>query len=486
MGINALDALVIITYLFGVAGLGLALRGRQEGVADYFLGSRRIAWPLILLSIVATETSTVTFLSVPGKAYAGDMTFLQLAMGYVVGRCGVALALMPLYFRRESLTLYQMLGTRFGPSVQRLTATLFIATRTVADGLRLYLTALVVRELTGWGFEASVLAVGLVTIAYTFLGGIRAVIWTDFTQFFIYMLGAVLAGWVLLGRVPGGWHAVLDAGSASGKFRILNLALDPSAQSLWAGIVGGAFLTAATHGADQMMVQRYLCTDSVRHARLALMASGVLVLAQFALFLLIGIGLFAFYRADPPAVASDAVFAKFIVEEVPAGLSGLVIAAVFSAAMSTLSSSLNSVASAAIGDLYRPLVRPRASEAHYLNASRCFTIAAGVLQMAVAFYGRRLQHRSTVDNVLDIAAFTTGITLGVLLLGIVVRRASGPAAVFAMLAGTLAVTLVWLKTPISGWWYAMIGSGTTLLAGGLASWLLPRPQGEPATAEKED
>jgi SSS family transporter len=465
-----LDIFVIVAYLVGVAAMGIALRGRQEGVSDYFLGSRRIAWPLILLSIVATETSTVTFLSVPGVAYGSNMRFLQLPIGYLVGRLGVAILIMPHFFRGEPLTLYEILGRRFGHGIQRLTSILFVITRSIADGLRLFLTALVVHELTQWDFVTSVLVVGAATIVYTYFGGIRAVIWTDVVQFVIYMLGAFVAGWVLLRNIPSGWSGVIEAGQSAGKFTVFDFAFDLTAPySFWAGLIGGAFLTAATHGADQMMVQRYLCTNSVAHARLALVSSGFVVLAQFFVFLLLGVGLYAFYAADPPSVRNDAVFVKFIIEHVPAGLRGLIIAAIFSAAMSTLSSSLNSVSSAIITDIYRPLIRPGAAERHYLHAARVLTFAAGLVQMGVALYGYTLPDRSTVDNVLTVAAFTTGITLGTQLLGLFSSQATGRAAALGMVNGAAMVTCLWAFTPVAWPWYALYGSIVTLLTGLAAS-----------------
>jgi SSS family solute:Na+ symporter len=475
-----LDLAVIVAYLVGVAVLGIALRGRQEGVQDYFLGSRRIAWPLILLSIVATETSTVTVLSVPGKSYAGDMTFLQLPIGYIVGRIGIAVLLMPVYFRNEAFTVYQILGTRFGSGVQRLNAAIFVATRTVADGLRLYLTALAVRELTQWSFETSIVVVGTATCVYTFFGGVRAVIWTDFLQFIVKMAGVIATGWVLLQKIPGGWDTIVQEGTAHHKFHIFEFAFDiTSASTFWAGLLGGAFLTAATHGADQMMVQRYLCTDSIRHARLALVSSGVVILLQFVVFLLIGIGLFVFYQSEPPSVPNDEVFARFVIHEVPRGLRGVIVAAILSAAMGTLSGSLNSVASAAVTDLYRPLLRPVASDAHYLHVSRIATVFAGLLQMSVAYIGQSFPNRSTVDNVLAVAAFTTGITLGVLLLGMLSRRAGGSAALIAMVHGGVMVTCVWAFTPVAWPWYALYGSSVTLITGLAASSAVPQRRPSP-------
>jgi SSS family transporter len=467
---NYLDFCVIVAYLIGVAAVGMALRGRQEGVSDYFLGSRRVAWPLILLSIVATETSTVTFLSVPGVAYGADMRFLQLPIGYIIGRLGVAILLMPQFFRGGPLTLYEILGRRFGPGIQRLTSLLFIATRSIADGLRLFLTALVVHELTEWTFAVSVATVGVATILYTFFGGVRAVIWTDVLQFIVYMTGAFVAAWVLLERIPGGWSSLIDTGVNQGKFALLDFSLDiDKPHTFWVGLIGGGFLTAATHGADQMMVQRYLCTDSVRHARVALVSSGFVVLAQFAVFLLVGVGLFVYYKAERPEVANDAVFVKFIIDEVPGGLRGLIIAAILSAAMSTLSSSLNSVASAVVTDIYRPFVRATASERHYLLIARLITVAAGAAQMGVALYGYTLPDRSTVDNVLTVAAFTTGLTLGTLLLGLISSRAGGTAALLGMLNGAAMVTCIWAFTPVAGLWYALYGSSVTLITGLAAS-----------------
>ena len=479
---NVLDLAVIGLYLAGVAAIGIALRGRQEGMGDYFLGNRSVPWPLILLSIVATETSSVTFLSVPGVSYGGDMTFLQLPIGYIVGRLGVAIFLMPQFFRGEQMTLYETFGRRFGRNVQQLNSVMFIMTRSVADGLRLFLTALVVHELTSWDFAFSVATVGVATIAYTFLGGIRAVIWTDFVQFFVYMIGAVVAGLIMIERVPGGFSGLIDAGGVARKFAMLDFGFDATKPyTFWAGLVGGGFLSAATHGADQMMVQRYLCTNSVSHARLALVSSGFVVLFQFAIFLVLGVGLYCFYQTEPPQVRNDEVFVRFIVDELPPGVRGLTVAAVFSAAMSTLSSSLNAVASAAVADLYQPLVRPKATPNHYLGVSRYLTVAAGLVQMAVALAGQLLPADSpTVNNVLTVASFVTGITLGVLLLGVLVPRAGQSAAITGMLVGATAVLLVWLKAQswlggsVAWPWFSLIGSLSTLTVGTVAAWFAPR------------
>ncbi len=457
----------------GTVAIGLLLRGRQRAASDYFLGQREVAWPLVLFSIVATETSTVTFLSIPGVAYGGDLTFLQLPLGYIVGRFLVAAFLIPRYFKsgegEAPLTLYELLGRRFGPALQRLTSAIFILTRSLADGLRLYLTALVFRELTDWDMTWVVAGVGALTIVYTFAGGLRAVVWTDFIQFTAYMLGAFAVCWVLLSGLEASLPELIREAGDAGKLRVFDWSFDLSLPfTFWSGLVGGAFISAASHGADQMMVQRYLATRSRQKAQLALSISGFVVLAQFAVFLFLGLLLFAFYRGKS-FDSGDEVFARFIAQELPYGLRGLIVAAALSAAMSTLSSSLNSISSALIADFYRPLVG-QVGARRELAWARGLTVVAGLVQIGVAlgsgYWGAA---QSTVLAVITIAAMTTGLTLGVLILGHTVERAGERAAVAAMATGAVVVVTVWWTTDVAGLWYALVGSGTTLLAGFLFS-----------------
>lgn len=475
------DLLVIVLYVLGTTLLGFWFSRRQRDLTTYFVGDRNVSWWLILVSIVATETSTVTFLSVPGVAFnprGGNLTFLQLPLGYILGRSLVALFLLPQYLRGELFSAYQLLRERFGPAVQRTASALFLLTRTVADGLRLYLTGLLLQQFTGWDIRLSIVVMGGITLLYTYLGGMQAVIWTDLIQFVVYILGAMLAGVLLVGLLPGGVSDVVARGEAAGKFTWLNLSGDlRQPYTLWAGLVGGAFLTMATHGADQLMVQRYLCSRSLGQARLALLLSGLVVLLQFLLFLLIGVGLFALYQAGKLPVAestrNDEVFGIFIVRYLPHGLIGLVIAAVLAAAMSTLSSSLNSSANAFVTDFYRPL-RPGVSEQHCLTLSKVLTAAWGLAQMAVAVAAHEAgSSRSVVDLVLSVAGFTTGIVLGLFLLGSLPRPVRPAAALTGMLAGFLAVLAVWLTdirgTPLMAWpWYAPIGTSVTVALGLLA------------------
>ncbi|MCI0489183.1 MAG: sodium:solute symporter [Blastocatellia bacterium] len=483
MQLRELDLIIIIAYLAGVTLFGWYAGRKQKSIRDYFVGSRDVPWWAITLSIVATETSTATFISIPGIAFTGDMTFLQLVFGYLIGRVVIVLLFIPLYFRGDMFTVYQILDRRFGPHAKRSAAMLFLITRSLADGLRLLLAAIVLRELTGWSFAVSIFIIGAATIVYTYLGGMKAVIWTDVSQMIIYLIGALVAGYILIERLPGGWSQYVATAEAAGKFRIFDFIFDISkTYTFWAGVIGGAFLTTATHGTDQLMVQRYLCAKSPRQAALALLASGVIVFAQFVLFLMIGAGLYAFYNDFPPAtpfVRADRVFPAFIVNELPVGVVGLVIAAIFAAAMSTLSSSLNSSATTSLTDFYRPLAKPEASDEHYLKVSRWMTAGWGLVQMIVAIGGTRF-NESIVNQVLGIASFTNGPILGIFLLGALTRRVFEKGALTGLVAGILFMVFVQFGMPVTfgitvAWpWFVLIGSAITFTVGYGASALFER------------
>ncbi len=472
--LSPLDIAVVLVYVVGTTVLGVWFARRQRSLRTYFVGDRNVAWWLILISIVTTETSAVTFLSVPGVSYAagGDMTFLQLAFGYVVGRVVIAWLLLPLYLRGELFSAYEVLRQRFGPAVQRTASALFLLTRTVADGLRLYLAGLLLHSCTRWDIELSVLAMAAVTLAYTFFGGMKAVIWTDVIQFLLKVGGGVVALLVIVALLPDGWQTFTEVGEGAGKFRVFNFAADlTQAYTFWAGLIGGAFLTMASHGADQMMVQRYLCSRSLAQARAALVLSGLTVLLQFVLFLLVGVGLFVLTQtgqmSPPRNLRNDEVFGYFIVHKLPVGLIGLVIAAVLAAAMSTLSGSLNSSASATVTDFYRPL-RPGRDERHYLMVSRGLTVFWGLAQVGVGLVAVRFQQqRSVVEDVLGLASFTTGMVLGLFVLGRLRRPVESWAALTGLVVGFAALLAVWLPPRFGyvglAWpWYAPIGTCVTV------------------------
>ncbi len=485
---HPLDLGVIVAYLIGCTVIGAMLGSEVKGLKGYFLGESNIPAWAVMISIVATETSTVTFLSVPGVSYqpGGDFTYLQLALGYIVGRVVVATILLPSYFKGEIYTAYQILQNRFGGATKTTASVMFLVSRTLGDGLRLFLGALMLRELTDWTLPASIVAMGVATIVYTYLGGMKAVIWTDVVQFGIYIVGALVALIIMVRTIPDGWVGLVTTGDASGKFRMFDFTFDlTKTYTFWAGLIGGMFLNTATHGADQLMVQRYLSARSRRQAAGALVASGFIVLVQFALFLLIGVGLFVLYRHQPPDASTlrpDRAFAYFIVRYLPVGVLGLVVAALFSAAMSTLSGSLNASASTTVNDLYRPIV-PNADERHLLRVSKLLTAVWGLAQMGVAFAAIGLK-RTVVDNALAIASFVTGIVLGLFLLGILTRRVGQGAALLGMVAGLGTVSYAafgpYLPSVFYPWngaiawpWYALIGSTTVFSVGLLASLVRP-------------
>lgn len=474
MRIGTLDLAIVVVYLLGVVAFGVWLGRGQRTAKDYLLGGRDLPWWALLASIVATETSTVTFLSVPGLVHGdglagspGDMRFLQLPLGFLLGRVVTARWLLPLYFRGELHTAYEALQQRFGGLVRGIASTLFLLMRTLADGLRLWLTALVLQTLAGLSLDAAVLLTGALTLVYTFFGGVRAVVWTDVVQFGVYMLGALFAAWTLGAAIAGApWPA-----DANEHLRVFDLSFAlADGRNLWVGLVGGAFLSLGTHGVDQLVVQRYLCARSQRDAQKALVGSGVVVLLQFALFLGIGFLLWRFYRLHAPArpfASGDDVFVDFLIHHMPDGVRGLVLGAVFAAAMSTLSSSLNSSAAALVHDLVLPL-RRAGGDANALALARGATVLFAVLQIGVALGWSG--ERSVVDQVFAIASFTTGMLLGLFALARL-PGASPRAALLGLCGGALVTVLVWsgLVVTVAGLWLGAIGAVATFAVGALAS-----------------
>jgi len=488
--VKSLDLAIIFGYLVGIVLLGAFFARKQETTRDYFLGDRTVPWWAIAASIVATETSTITFISVPGIAYArgGNFQFLQLVFGYMLGRIVIALLFIPSYFRGELLTVYQLLERRFGLRIKMLAASLFVVMRNIADGVRLLLTAIVLAAVyttfqpqanTETIIISSIVLLGLVMIIFTYFGGMEAVIWIEVVQLGIYIAGAIAAAVILSNNIPGGFSGALALGTQYDKFNVFDFTFDATKTfTFWAGLVGGCFLTMSTHGTDQYLVQRYLCTDAARRASIALLSSGAVVLAQFIGFLMIGVLLFAFYQpyADPsyaslapaqsafPFTGGDRVFPDFITKHMPSGLSGLVVAAIFAAA---LSSSLNSIAATALNDLYKPF-RPARDDRHYLRVSHYLTLLWGVVQITVALAIRN-SSRSALDQALSIASLINGPVLGVFLVGTFLRRVSEPPALIGMVVSILFMLYVRFGTSIAWTWYVLIGSTVTFLVALVAS-----------------
>lgn len=458
--LDALDYAIIAGYIIAITAFGWWVGRRQVTTRSYFVDDRSVPWWAVCFTVVATETSTLTFIGVPATAYTGNWTFLQLAAGYVVGRLLVSVLFLPAYFRGELHTSYQLLRQRLGPQVTTLSSAIFLITRSLADGIRLFATALVISVVTGLHVNLATLLLGTVMIVYTVRGGVAAVIWTDVVQMFVYAIGAGVVAWALLGRIPGGWDTVRSAGLAAGKFRVLDLSTSPSAvYTLWAGLLGGVALTLSTHGTDQFLVQRLLSATSLRAAGTGLVLSGLLVFAQFILFLLIGVMLFVHYQATPlpaPLGRPDEILPLFVVHEVPHGWAGLIVAAIVAAA---LSPSLNAMAATTITDFYRPR-HPEADDRTLLRLSRHATIGWGVVQVAVALAAPVLD-RSVLDAGLSVLSLASGSVLGAFLIGTLLPTVKEESVLVGMLAGLVMMVGVWALTPVAWTWYVLIGALTT-------------------------
>ena len=466
---TGLDLTVLLLYLAGITLWGAWLGRGQTGGTDYFLGNRDLPWTAVLLSVVATETSTLTFLSVPGVSYAGTLAFLQLTFGYLIGRVAAAALLLPAYFRGELTTAYGLLQDRFGLRTRRFTSAVFMVTRLLADSVRLALTAIPLSLITSWSFPLSIGVVGALTLVYTYAGGIKAVVWVDALQMGFYLLGALAAVAMLQILVPGGWAGALISAGQAGKLLVFDFSPDPAVTyTFWAGLVGGAFLSMATHGTDQLIVQRLLTCRDLRSGQKALVGSGVAIIFQFALFLMLGVGLWTFYGGRE-FENSDTIFPLFIIEQLPPGVTGLVIAAVFAAAMSSLSSSINSLASTTAYDFWAPHVGAERDEARILRAGRSFSLLWAALLVGVAVVFSRLSREAAaIEVALGIASVVYGGLLGAFALGILSERADQRSVTAGMALGIGAVAVIWRALPgVAFPWYVLIGSVVTYVIGHL-------------------
>ena len=469
MALTWLDYVVIAGYLIGITAFGSWFARFQRSTRDYFLTGRSVPWWAICFTIVATETSTLSFIGVPAGAYAGNMTFLQLAIGYVVGRMVISVLFIPAYFRGELFTSYELLQRRFGAPVKNVAAGIFVITRTLADGVRLFATALVISVVTQVPIPWTVLLIGAAMIVYTVRGGVAAVIWTDVVQMFVYVAGALIVFLALAGRVPGGAAGGLDVAAAAGHLQVWDFTTDPTrVYTFWAGIVGGVALTLATHGTDQYLVQRLLSARSARDASLGLVLSGFIVFAQFVLFLFIGALLFAYYSAVPlPRALSraDEILPLFVISELPHGVAGFIVAAIVAAAMSP---SINALAATTVNDFYVKYLRPDADEATLMRVSKRATIFWGLAQIVVALLAQSLD-RSVLDAGLLVLSFAAGPVLGAFLIGVLTTRVRSAAMLIGMTAGTAVVASLWLTGATAWTWYSAVGAATTGAAALLAS-----------------
>jgi len=469
MGLDKLDFTIIALYLTGITLFGLRFRKRQRSLRDYFLADRNIPWWAIALSIVAAETSTLTIISIPGLAYDTNLTFLQVVLGYLVGRVIISFVLLPHYFRGDLYTAYELIERRFGKKLRSLTAGLFLVTRAAAEGVRVYAVSIVVAIALGTGEIASIAIITALTLIYTFEGGLAAVIWTDVVQTVIYIGGTLVGLFTILHLVPGGWPAIHSAAESAGKLRVFDFTPDFwKPYTFWAGLVGGAFLTTASHGTDQLIVQRLLAARSQRQSVTALLSSGIAVLFQFALFLMVGVMLFAFYHTPSANFGkADRIYPTFIVSQMPHGISGLLIAAILAAAMSNLSAALNSLSSTSIIDFYLRR-KPQADERKRLQLSRLATLLWALILFGLAVLSLHKVGR-VVEVGLQIASVAYGALLGAFLLGVLTRRANQSGAMVGMLCGFVTELYIWRRTSVPWTWWVAIGTVVTFGVGYTAS-----------------
>lgn len=476
MGFTPLDYIIVAVYLLGIAAFGYFRGGKQRTAQEYFLGKESIPWWIVCFSIVAAETSTLTFISIPGLAYLTNLNFLQLTFGYLAGRIVISVVFLPAYYRGELSTAYAFLERRFGLKTRRFASVVFIFTRLAADGVRLFATAIPLQLIADINYPTAILILAFVAFFYTFAGGVRGVIWVDALQMFIYLGGAIVAGLVLIVGNEGGWAGATALAASAGKFEFLNLSFGPDffqqPYTLAAGVLGGAFLSMASHGTDQLIVQRVMTTKTLEAGRKALIGSGILIIAQFAVFLIVGLLLYSYYGGASldqlGLLRSDEIFPKFIIEGLPPGVSGLIIAGLLAAALSTLAGSMSSISSSLVLDLYKPIAGANLSPERELKISRFLTgLTALLLVGAAVFFMNTSQ--TVVELALSIASFTYGGLLGTFLLGILFKRPTQEDAMAGFVAGILVMVTVISLQLVAWTWFTVIGVSATLLVGGLLS-----------------
>jgi len=468
MSLTAGDYAVIALYLVAITAFGSWFARFQKTTRDYFLADRSSPWWAICFTVVATETSTLSFIGVPAQAYTGAMGFLQLAFGYIVGRVLVSMLFIPSYFRGELVTSYELLQRRFGSPVKTAASAIFLITRSLADGVRLFATALVIAVVTGVPVGWTVVLLGGAMIVYTVRGGASAVIWTDVVQMFVYIGGAGLVFWALLERIPGGWSEVVTTAGAAGKFAVLNFSTDPRVvYTFWAGLVGGVALTLATHGTDQFLVQRLLSARSAKEASLGLILSGFIVFAQFTLFLVIGAMLFTYYQHVPAPVLgrADEILPSFVVNTLTGGAAGFIVAAIVAAA---LSPSINSMAAVTVRDFYMKFIKPDASEMQQMRLARQSTIGWGIVQIGVGLAAQWMD-RSVLDAGLAVLSLASGPVLGAFLIGVLTKRVQTGAMLTGMIVGAAVLVVLWRTGAVAWTWYAFTGAAVTAVVALVAS-----------------
>lgn len=470
---QVIDYIIIALYLGGVAAFGILTGGKQSNIKDYFLGSSKVPWPAICFSIVAAETSTLTFISIPGLAYLTNLNFLQVTVGYLIGRIVIAKFFLPAYYKGEMSTAYTFLENRFGAKTRTFASIVFLFTRCAADGVRLFATAIPLKLMLDISYPIAIVIIACVSLIYTYTGGMKGIIWVDVVQMFIYLGGAIVSAIFLLQILPDGLNSVFSAAASADKTSIIYTGFEltfseffSKPYTLFGGLIGGAYLSMASHGTDQLIVQRLMAAKDLKKSQKAVIGSGVIIIFQFAIFLFLGLMLYAYY--GELQIKSDELFPMFIIQVLPHGLTGLIIAGLFAAAMSTLAGSMSSLSSSTMIDLYLPFTNKEISEEQKLKLSRYFTIMwGGVLILSALFFMNSPQ--TVVELALSIASFTYGGLLGTFLLGLINKNANQQDAIIGFVCG-IAIMILIISLKIVAWtWFTLIGVIITVSIGSLLS-----------------
>src|SRR5229473_4333618 len=484
------DLGVILAYLVAITWFGARFRSSQRNLKDYFLGGHSAPWWAIALSIVSAETSTLTVIGTTALSFGGNFEFLQVVFGYLFGRIIISTIFLPQYFRGEMFTAYELMRRRFGERIRKLTAGTFLLLRALAEGVRVFAISIIISIVLGTGEVVSIAVIVCLTLFYTFEGGLTAVIWTDVVQMFLYVAGALLSFFVILHQIPGGWAHVYEIAGPAHKLQMFDFRFGWTAEffsrnySFWAGLIGGCFLTTASHGTEQLLVQRLLAAKSESQSRAALLSSWVVIFFQFSLFLFIGLLLYVHYfdLNLPGPKPPESVYPVFVWHNLPTGVAGLVIAAILAAGMSNLSAALNSLASTTVMDFYRPLAlrrNPGRPEAHFLGIARWATVVWAVLLFLVGLIARHWG--SVLEAGLTIASILYGSLLGVFLLGLLTKSVQENSAMVGMIAGLVLMICVKQWTHVAFTWYVLIGTAATFLTGYVTSQLLGESSSERKT-----
>jgi SSS family transporter len=466
--VSTLDYAIIILYLIGITAFGKIIGGKQKTVKDYFVGKKEVPWWVISFSIVAAETSTLTFISIPGLAYLTNLNFLQLTFGYLIGRIIVAQVFLPAYYKGELSTAYSYLQHRFGNKTRSLASVTFLFTRTAADGVRLFATAIPLYLMLDISPMVAIVIIAIVALLYTFTGGLKGVIWVDAIQMFIYIGGAIIAGIYLINNIPGNIEEIFSSTEISSKLSVFNFGFEngiagffSQPYTLLSGLIGGAFLSMSSHGTDQLIVQRLLAAKDLGESKKALITTGVIIIFQFALFLIIGVLLYAYYGLLN--IKSDEIFPKFIIEVLPSGVKGIIIAGLFAAALSTLAGSITSLSSSVMLDLYIPF-KKTVDEKKNLFYSKLLTIFWAVMLIFSAFIFME-SSKAVVEVALSIASFTYGGLLGTFLLGLSNKKIKQNHAIAGFISAIVIMSFIIVFKVVAWTWFILIGVCVTLLVG---------------------